>query len=892
MTAEDEDWSNFSLMALFRLEVETQTAELTRNLLAVEQASDELELRNHLEILMRAAHSIKGAARIVQLSPAVEIAHALEDRFVAALEKQAPLSEREIDALLAGIDLLSRLGLLEEEDLSTNLSAYAAAVSATVDTISVAAESSAVKDAGAGAKKTAGELAKKVDKQITELAPSEVSELEVSVPELSKLEASVPEVSRLDLSEYEQHKFEQSDISPLEASDSNSLSVQEDDSWGLVERDLLPAQVTFDQSASDQSDSGQFSPAQSDFSQSVAETAERTIRIRAENLSRLIGLAGESLVEANWLEPFGQSLLMLKQQQQEVLALLSRSVDGCRGGRDFGRDRDESASLAIAALQAMQSAHQLLDRQLDDLSSFSQRFSHLSDGLYREVVASHMCAFEEGTRGYHRLVRDLAKSLDKQVVLKIDGLATQVDRDILSKLDAPLVHLMTNAVVHGIEPAAQRRARGKPEKGMLRIEAVHRSGMLVVSVSDDGSGVDVASLRQKIVEKGLTTAAIAQQMQLSELLEFLFLPGFSTAGSVDALAGRGYGLDLARTMAQSVGGSLRIFSKLGSGTMFRFQLPLTLSVMRSLLFEVANETYALSLARIERVLLLSPEQIYYSENRPYFVVSLASNTDKESVSLVYAGRLLGISQFAKKTEKICVVVIGEAGSRYGIQVDRFIEEKDLVVRPLDSRLGKIENVSAAAITEKGEPILILDVSDVLRSAEKIAAAGAEVSSLVSISGLEPSELESSKFGSSELKPSQLEPEVSLLASQQIASQQKRVLVVDDSMTVRAIEQKLLENRGYAVDIAVDGAEGWNRVRMTEYDLVITDVDMPRMSGIELIKQMRDYRSTQQIPVIVVSYKDRKEDQMAGLEAGANYYLTKSSFHDDGLINAVVDLIGP
>ena len=231
----------------------------------------------------------------------------------------------------------------------------------------------------------------------------------------------------------------------------------------------------------------------------------------------------------------------------------------------------------------MQSAQQMLSQQLNDLNLFSQRFSYLSDGLYREVVASHMCAFEEGTKGYSRLVRDVAKSCEKQVVLSVEGLATQVDRDILNKLDAPLVHLMTNAVVHGIEPAAQRRAVGKPELATVRLEAVHRSGMLVISVADDGAGVDILALRQKVVEKGLTTAAIAQQMQEAELLEFLFLPGFSTAESVDALAGRGYGLDLARNMAQSVGGSLRVMSSPGEGTTFQFQLPLTLSVVRSLL---------------------------------------------------------------------------------------------------------------------------------------------------------------------------------------------------------------------------------------------------------------------------------------------------------------------
>ncbi|MEL7512793.1 MAG: response regulator, partial [Cyanobacteria bacterium J06554_3] len=197
------------------------------------------------------------------------------------------------------------------------------------------------------------------------------------------------------------------------------------------------------------------------------------------------------------------------------------------------------------------------------------------------------------------------------------------------------------------------------------------------------------------------------------------------------------------------------------------------------------------------------------------------------------------------------------------------------VRPLDKRLGKVPNVSSAALTEKGDPILILDVVDMLQAAANLSA---KLSTGKAVS--------STAFATT--APLDAEP---LDISSSSVSKVKKVLVVDDSLTVRAMEKKVLQNHGYQVDVAVNGAEGWNAVRMNTYDLVITDIDMPRMNGIELIEQMRAYRSTQHLPVIVVSYKDREADQLAGLEAGANYYLTKSSFHNDGLITAVVDLIG-
>ena len=811
------DWSDFSLMGLFRLEVETQVSELNRCLLEIEQGANSEEMRSRLEVLMRAAHSIKGAARIVQIEPAVTISHALEDRFVAALEAHQSLASEEIDTLLSGVDLLSRLSLIEEEKLAAQLPAYEVEAKVVADRIVA----------------------------LTTKAPAATTDIDIDLN------------TDTDLNEAEFNVDADLANAPLPP------SILEPENAELTDS-------TADVSISNIS-TAEIDRTEQDFStQQISEReGGRTVRISVENLNRLMGLAGESLVESNWLQPFGQSLLQLKRQQKEVLTLLERSVDDAEALGDRAQSvQPTSTASTTAALQAMQSAQQLLNQQLDDLNLFSRRFSHLSDGLYREVVASHMCAFEEGTKGYARLVRDLAKSRKKTVSLKIEGLTTQVDRDILSKLDAPIVHLITNAVVHGIEPASERQAMGKPDAGTVKVVAMHRAGMLAISVSDDGAGVDLVALRQKVVEKGLTTAALAAQMLDSELLEFLFLPGFSTAGSVDALAGRGYGLDLARNMAQSIGGSLRILSTPGEGTTFQFQLPLTLSVVRSLLFEVSKEAYALSLTRIDRVLTLSPKQIHYSENRPYFVMETANKSVQESVSLVSARQLLGAEASSREDKEIFVVVVGESGSRYGLRVDRFLEERELVVRPLDARLGKVPNVSAAAITERGEPILILDVADVVRSAEKIAT-----KRLCNLPSLSADSSVSDNLSSINKVP-------------------KKVLVVDDSMTVRAMEQKLLQNRGYEVEIAVNGAEGWNAVRMNDYDLVVTDIDMPRMSGIELIEQMKAYSPTQHIPVIVVSYKDRESDQLAGLNAGANYYLTKSSFHDDGLINAVVDLIGP
>ncbi|MEL6778384.1 MAG: response regulator [Cyanobacteria bacterium J06597_16] len=862
-----DDWGDISLIALFRLEVETQVNELNEHLLHLEQAGT-AEV-NSLDVLMRAAHSIKGAARIVQVETAVKVSHALEECFLLAQCGKLELTSDHVDVLLQGVDLLSRLGQLEEAALLDSLPTYDAEADKIVSAIDALAAS-------------LPPTARSVVEESPVIEENPVVEESSVVKEDSVATDRPAVVTQVDTAANAAAK---PTLEPAMAVPSPKTV----ETPTVLE--TLPATKTSAERGAVASDS---------------ERTERMIRIRADNLNRLMGLAGESLVEANWLQPFAQSLLAVKRQQQAVMSQLEKQQEALIAqGADC---------LKIAeTLQTMQTCQQSLGDQLSDLDVFSRRFSQLSDRLYREVISSHMCPFEEGGRGYGRLVRDLAKQLGKQAVLKIEGSTTQVDRDILTKLDVPITHILTNALAHGIETPEARIAKGKPAVGTIRIEAVHRSGMLVIAIEDDGAGIDLDALRQQVVSKGLTTAEVADRLSDAELLEFLFLPGFSTAAQVDVVAGRGYGLDLARNMAISVGGALQVTASYQAaehptsgqlniddeiddektesqktGTRFQFRLPLTLSVVRSLLFETAGEPYAIALSRMSQVLMLRPEQIHISEGRPFFTLKNeltdSANSFKDSattgdgsienISLLPAGQLLSRSSARAETGEVPVVVIGEAGNRYGLWVDRLMEEKDLVVRPLDARLGKIPNISAAALSEEGDPILILDVADVLRSAEKIVAECGSAELLARSPDLD------SEGG-----------EPSSSASPETGDSKKRVLVVEDSMTVRALEKKLLSNRGYDVDIAVDGAEGWNAARMATYDLVITDVDMPRMSGIELIDRLRAYGPTKAVPVIIVSYKDREEDRLAGLNAGANYYLMKSSFHDNGLINAVVDLIG-
>jgi two-component system, chemotaxis family, sensor histidine kinase and response regulator WspE len=801
------DMSQFSLLDLFCLEVNTQIAVYNHELLNLELSDKSSEVPDRaLESLMRAAHSIKGAARIVQVESGVVIAHELESYFVAAQAGQVTPTTDHVDVLLGGGDLLLAIAQGMEQHQVT-LSADAPEIRDYLRQLADLLKPPAVPVEAIGA---------------TLPPQSAVETLLESGHAGSGSPITTPIAAAI--------AADRQDSRPHEPSPPHSTAAPS----------ITPSIIS-----------------STTPSTAPSTTPDRTVRVSADHLHRLMDLAGESLVSANGLQQFADSLLRLKAQQSELNRLLEQ-VNGAMAASQMGTANSVRShttagiqeNLTRACQQANECQQVLLARQ-GEFEVFAQKSNQLADRLYREVIASQMRPFSDMGQGFPRMVRDLAKQLGKSVQLVVSGQHTLVDRDILDRLETPLTHLLRNAIDHAIETPEQRQIAGKPPHGTLYLEASHRAGVLFISVRDDGRGIDLDNLRQQIVQKQLTTAAMAAQMGEPELLEFLYLPGFSTAPSVTEISGRGVGLDIVRNMVQSVGGSLRTSTAVGQGSTFHLQLPLTLSVMRTLLLQIAGDPYAMALSRVDRIMRIKTDQILFSEGRPYVI------DNDQTIGLLSAAEILGLGVCRSEPSELTLLVLHDRHHHYGLIIDRVLGEQSLVVRALDARLGKVPNISAAALLNDGTPLLIMDVDDLLRSVEKQLAQGG------------------------------CQPRVS--TAQVIAP--KRILVVDDSITVREMERKLLENAGYQVDVAVDGMDGWNAARLGKYDLIVTDVDMPRLSGIELVQQLKAHPTLQSIPTIIISYKDREIDRLQGLEAGADYYLTKSSFHDDTLLQAVTDLIG-
>lgn len=765
------DLGGFSMFDLFQTEVQQHCACLADGLIALEQNASDPKM---VEPLMRAAHSVKGAARIINLDGAIGLAHSMEECLVRIQKgTEIPTASR-IDELLRGSDILRSLADHKSEDEARAwLEQEAGPISALAEALNLPPK------AGVSAAVVIAPTA-------TPVAPAATP-----APAATSAPAATP-------------------VAPAATPAPAVVKVANPPA-------AAPSTASAPSAASD-----------------------AAVLVSSSSLERLLQLSGEALVEARRLESIRRTLTRAKIAQRQLTAALdSLQVTGRHAGD---------------AMTAVATSRDALDEALHQVEDHLRRGEELASALHNEAVSSRMRPFGDACGGLARSVRDVARTLGKEVRLIIAGEQVPVDREILRQLEAPLGHLVRNAIDHGIESPDERVAAGKTRQASLRVEARHHAGSLIVEVREDGRGIDRTNLRARIVSKKLSEASIVETLGDAELFDFLFLPGFSTAAAVTDISGRGVGLDVVQSMAHSVGGSIEVRSS-PAGTSFAMRLPVTLSVVRAAVISIAGETYALALARLERIDRIARSELKTVEGRLTTVIR------GEIVGLVHATEILQLkaSTQSESADELAIVSVLAGSRTVGFVVDSFLGEEDLVVRRMDARIGDVAHVDAASIRENGDLLLILDADDLVQSALQL---------------LEQGKLRGDEGRSAISK-----------------RKQRRVLVVEDSITVREVERQMLLRAGYAVDTAVDGMDGWNAVQKVKYDLVVSDVDMPRMNGIEFVRKMRADRRYETLPVVIVSYKDREEDRIAGLEAGASAYLTKGSFQDQSFLQTIADLIG-
>ena len=492
-----------------------------------------------------------------------------------------------------------------------------------------------------------------------------------------------------------------------------------------------------------------------------------------------------------------------------------------------------------------------------DSRRMAQVMADLQDGVRRIRMLPISTVFET----FPRMVRDTARAVAKEVNLVIKGGENEVDRTILEQVKAPLVHLLRNAVDHGLESPEARVAAGKPRQGTVSLTAAQRGANLQVEVSEDGSGIDVRKVRDSAVRKGLLTPEAAAAMSDQEAMWLIFRPGFSTKATVTDLSGRGVGLDVVRENVEGLGGMIDVKSELGQGTTFTLTLPMSVATTLVMIVECGSRRFALPVTNVLRIMQVDPSKVGQLRGRA------AIDFEGRPIALTHLADALNMNDgptTAKPAEStVQALIVGSADKRYAFLVDGVLGAQEVVVKSLLPPLDRVRRVAGATILGTGEVVMVVNVADLIRS-----------SSLTNFGASMARTLAAPDEAKKETKPGEA----------------PLVLCVDDSFTTRTLIKSIVEAAGYRTEQAVDGMDAWTKLQNEPFRLVVTDVNMPRMDGFELTRTIRKDPRTKDLPVILVTSLDSPEEKAEGVQAGADAHIVKGALRQEDLLETIKRLL--
>jgi chemotaxis protein histidine kinase CheA/ActR/RegA family two-component response regulator len=640
-------------------------------------------------------------------------------------------------------------------------------------------------------------------------------------------------------------------------------------------------------------------------------TFEQTMRVSVKNLNNLNNLTGELVVNRNTLE----------QDQNRMRQFLDKLLQEVQKMTEVGRSMQDlyERSLLESSLLANRQQHQvkvaptkeenfeeegtmadmeydplemdrftpvhLLSQQLIELTvrirestsdiefvvdssgEVTRSLRQITSQLQEDLNKSRMLPFSQTSDRLQRGVRDNGLKYGKQVELYVEGGDTPIDKVILESLSDPLVHMVNNAIAHGIETPAQRLAAGKSADGSIKIRAFHQGTQTIISIEDDGAGIDTENVKNKAISKGLITPEKAITMTKQEVYDLLFMPSFSTRDEADELAGRGIGMDVVMSSLQEIRGTITTESKLGKGTTFTIRLPLALSITKALMALNNEASIAFPMDGIEDSQDINPEDVVENEAgqkcfywrgqlTPFRPLSDLLSYNRPIKRINYYGNL-----HQDEEERVSIIVLRSAGQLVAVEVDRVIGEQEIVIKPLQGPAPKPVGIAGATVLGDGRIIPIADVLELIDLAN--GTIGRQSMSLWSID--QPVEEQ----------PAQREP---------------MVLVVDDSITVRQLLSLTFTKAGYRVEQARDGQEAWDKLRAgLPCDIIFCDIEMPRMDGLELLSKVQQDEALQKIPMAMLTSRGSDRHRQIAAQLGASGYFIKP-YLEDALLEAVKRMI--
>jgi two-component system, chemotaxis family, sensor kinase CheA len=558
-----------------------------------------------------------------------------------------------------------------------------------------------------------------------------------------------------------------------------------------------------------------------------------TIRVESSKLERLMIQADELAV----------AKLRILQRHEELLSLTRLWDDWVRfQGASF-----------VANIQ-LQQFGQILNHMQVASAEDTTRLASVATDLEGGIRQIRMLPLQSVFGVFPRLVRDLGRQQDKNIDFAIEGGDVLADKQIIEALKDPLTHLLRNAIDHGLEPTRQRGE--KPAISKLLLRGVQRGNQIEIIISDDGRGLDLAAIRQTAIRRGLYSESELDRMTTDQIQSLIFAAGFSTRTAVTEISGRGVGLDVVRTNIEKIKGSVKIDSIPGQGCTFRILLNNSLATVDALILQVQQLPYAMPLDSIESMQFIDRQAIFNLDGK------LTVHWQDRGVSVAWLADLLELpvapptstASLIKLQQKIPCIFMKIDGEYLGILVDELLEQQQIVVKTLNRLLQNIPNISGASILGSGEICMVLNPIDLfLASGGKIVSA---------------------------------ERKLSLTVEYQPPS----ILLVEDSLPIRTQVQRILADAGYAVTAAVDGLDGFNRLQAGSFDAIVSDVEMPNMTGLEMTASIREIAAYQDLPIVLVTTLAKEEHRQRGMQAGASAYLTKGDFDQSLLLNTLRTLI--
>ncbi|QCP14740.1 response regulator [Pseudoduganella umbonata] len=592
------------------------------------------------------------------------------------------------------------------------------------------------------------------------------------------------------------------------------------------------------------------------------------VRVRADILDRLVNQAGEVAITRSRLEnevgalrtalaDFEDNLGKLRQQLREVemqaesqLASQAASRLSAQGEREFDPlefDRytrlQELTRMMAESVDDVASFHAGLLQSVDSASDDLVQQARLTRELQRDLLRVRMVPFASIAERLYRVARQGAKELDKRVNLDIRGGSVEMDRSVLERMAGPFEHLLRNAIVHGIEARAARTAAGKPETGEVVVQASQQGNEIVLEFADDGAGLDLDRIRARARERGLLGDDDAADAEIAGLI---FEPGFSTAAALTELAGRGVGMDVVRSEAQALGGRIDTHTVPGQGTRFTIHLPLTLAVTQVVLLAAGGRTHAVPAALVEQVLQVKGTALDEAAGR----VDVAGQS--QALPLHYLPALLGEARARPLAQRTVPVLVLRAGTgRLALRVDEVLGNREVVVKNTGPQLARVPGIAGATVLGSGEIVLILNPVVLAQHLAQHPGLQAPLPAVHAAAGT--------------------------------------IMVVDDSLTVRKVTQRLLEREGYTVLLAKDGVEALEQVAAHKPDLMLVDIEMPRMDGFDLTRHVRADPATADIPIIMITSRSADKHRNLALQLGVNAYFGKP-YQQTVLLGAIAGLL--